>query len=256
MQSINVNQISPRDKAVLMGLFLSRFNQKALEAFGFMAFRQAYNAMGLSIGVVPKSIQNYRDEFDPYFPNKRMGWRNRKLRDFCKDYMDLTQNLDFNGFCELINAMLLGKEAIIDSSDIVIERRKENRKYTAQRLITGRAAEEYFVSNYQSISMFNGYDLMDTTQMGCGFDFKLFNEESRYYVEVKGVNEKRGNVLMTEKEFETANDLRDLYCLFVVSNFRETPEHQLFFNPLNCGDLNIQRQERVIQQVSYTVNFI
>jgi hypothetical protein len=70
---------STRDKAILMGLYLSKFDDKALKELGFDGFMQAYNALGYSIGTKPYSIRNYRDEFDPYFPNQRQGWRNRKL---------------------------------------------------------------------------------------------------------------------------------------------------------------------------------
>ena len=64
-----------RDMAIVIGLYLSRFNQQALDAFEFTGFRQAYNVLGLSLGIKPKSINNYRDEFDPYFPNGRKGWQ-------------------------------------------------------------------------------------------------------------------------------------------------------------------------------------
>ncbi len=48
--------ISARDKAILIGLFLARFGRAALDAFGFTSFRQAYNALGYSIGFLPKSM--------------------------------------------------------------------------------------------------------------------------------------------------------------------------------------------------------
>lgn len=67
MTSLDFNNISPRDKAVLMGIFLSKFDRKALEIFGFDGFGQAFNTLGYSIGIPPRSVKNYRDEFDPYF---------------------------------------------------------------------------------------------------------------------------------------------------------------------------------------------
>lgn len=246
----NIDSLDKRDKAVLMGLFLSRFDKQALECFGFTGFRQAYNVLGLSIGFIPKSIQNYRDEFDPYFPNERKGWRNRNLRDYCKAYMDATADMSFEEFSNIIKFFLDGD--IIDETDIVVERRKTSREFLANRLITGRAAEEYFVMNYRNIGIFQDFELQNTTQMGCGFDFKLTQAQKHFYVEVKGINEKSGSILMTEKEHSRADDLRELYCLFVVSNFRETPEHHLFFNPLYIPQLVFKRQEQVITQISYS----
>ena len=245
-----LDSISKRDRAVLIGLFLSRFDKQALDCFGFTGFRQAYNVMGLAVGFIPKSIQNYRDEFDPYFPNDRRGWRNRKLRDYCKAYMEMTAGLSFEEFRSVINYFLEG--GVLDETDIVAERKKVSRVFTANRLITGKAAEEYFVQNYTNIEVFHDYDLLNTTQMGCGFDFKLSLHDKHYYVEVKGINEKIGSVLMTEKEHEMAEDLRDLYCLFIVSNFKENPEHRYFFNPLYSKLLDIKRQEQVITRISYS----
>ena len=251
---LKIDTLSARDKAVLMGLFLSRYDRQALDSLGFTGFRQAYNVLGLSIGFIPKSIQNYRDEFDPYFPNERKGWRNRELRDYCKMYMDLTESFSFDEFYNVIVSML--ESNMVDEKDIVKGHRKKNRKYLASRLITGKAAEEYFMMNYQSINQFHGYDLYDTTQMGCGFDFNLSCGIQNFYVEVKGLNEKVGSLLLTEKEYVMAEDLRELYCLFVVSNFREKPDHRLFFNPLHTSQLDFKRQELTIKQVSYSSKYL
>ena len=126
----------------------------------------------------------------------------------------------------------------------------------ANRLITGKAAEEYFILNYQTIDLFHNYDIQDTTQMGCGFDFKLSFDQKHFYVEVKGINEKTGSVLMTEKEHSVAEDLRALYCLFVVSNFRDIPEHRLFFDPLYVPQLEFKRQEQIVTRVSYSAKML
>lgn len=250
----NIDKIDNRDKAILMGLFLSRFDNQAYESFGFTGFQQAYNVLGLSIGVEPNSINNYRDEFDPYYPNKRKGWHKRKLRDYCKEYMDATADMSFDEFYNVIKFFLDG--GIIEEKDIVKERRKTARSFMANRLITGKAAEEYFVMNYQGIDVFHDYAIQDTTQMGCGFDFKLTFDQKHFYVEVKGINEKTGSVLMTEKEHSVADDLRDLYCLFIVSNFREKPEHHMFFNPLYVPQLEFKRQEQLVTRISYSAKML
>lgn len=246
----NIHTIDQRGRAILIGLFLSRFDKQALESFGFTGFRQAYNVLGLSIGVKPNSINNYRDEFDPYFPNERKGWHKRGLRDYCKEYMDATSEMSFEEFYNVVKFFL--DDGFVDESDVVQERRRFSRGFMANRLITGKAAEEYFVMNYQTIDMFQSYELQNTTQMGCGFDFKLSLAQKRFYIEVKGLNEKTGSILMTEKEYSVADDLRDLYCLFVVSNFRERPEHHMFFNPLYTPELEFIRQEQLITRISYS----
>jgi hypothetical protein len=250
----NIERIDKRDQAILIGLFLSRFDKRALESFGFTGFHQAYNVLGFSIGIKPKSINNYRDEFDPYFPNERKGWYKRELRDYCREYMDATSNMSFDEFYNVIKSFVDG--CIIDEKDIVREKRNKTRGFMANRLITGKAAEEYFAMVYQTIDVFYNYDILNTTQMGCGFDFKLSLNNSHYYIEVKGLNEKTGSILMTEKEHDVADDLRDLYCLFVVSNFCEKPEHRFFFNPLYTPQLDFKRQEQTITRISYSTKFV
>lgn len=229
-----------------MGLFLSRFDRRALDSFGFTGFRQAYNVLGYSVGILPKSIQNYRDEFDPYFPNPRQGWRHRELRDFCRDLNERTKDLSFDDFKSLV-------QSFIDGDDFETTQASDSSSPSVtNRIITGIAAEKYFVMNYPNIDVFHDYTHKDTTHMGCGYDFKLSSGLRNYYVEVKGLNDMNGNVLMTDKEYRVAESLKDLYCLFVVRNFRNVPEHQFFFNPLSYSSLSFERQERPIIQVSYS----
>ena len=249
--------ISPRDKAVLIGLFLSKFDKSALEVLGFTGFRQAYNVLGYSIGFLPKSIQNYRDEFDPYFPNPRKGWRNRSLRDYCEYYMKLTADFPIEKFYAIIKSFI-GDRSFVNPEDVASDADSHMNHSPlspiANRLITGKAAEEYFKMNYDNIDVFRGGSLTDTTCLGCGFDFKLTLNASRFYVEVKGLNEKQGNILMTEKEFRIADALSEKYCLFVVRNFKENPVHELYFNPLHDERLCFVKQEKTITQISYSSN--
>lgn len=246
-----VGDLSKRDKAILIGLFLSKFDRRVLGAFGFSGFKEAFNVFGYSVATSPNSIKNYRDEFDPYFPNGRNGWHKREIREYCRNIMQKTKDLSFEEFYAIICSIITeGNMDVGDirESDIIT---KDN-GLVQNRLITGKAAEEYFVRHYNAIGVFQNYELKDTTNLGCGFDYKLTNGSSNFYIEVKGIKEKQGSILMTEKEHAMAGMLQDRYCLFVVSNFREAPTHQLFFNPLKCKSLNFQRQERQVVQVSYS----
>jgi len=243
---------SSRDKAILMGLYLSKFDNMALDELGFDGFMQAYNTLGYSIGAKPYSIRNYRDEFDPYFPNQRQGWRNRKLREYCKKFLDEFRSLDFALFTDLIKSFVLQNydvEKIIKNVE-----KRDMSESVAKRLITGKAAEEYFKINYLHIELFTGFELKDTTNLACGFDFKLSCNAEFYCVEVKGLNLNTGSIIMTEKEYAVACDLQDRYCLFLVKNFIEKPVHQYVFNPLNSG-MNFKKVERTVVQTSYLTSF-
>ncbi len=244
-----------RDMAIVIGLYLSRFNQQALDAFEFSGFRQAYNVLGLSLGIKPKSINNYRDEFDPYFPNGRKGWQ-RDMKPQSKAIMDLAKDLTFDQFTFIIKAHLSHKDVNLEDLQIPITSYQNKHEFSASRLITGKAAEEYFIQTYPTIDIFSGYDISDTTSQGCGFDFKLSKGLNRFYVEVKGINEKVGNILMTEKEHKVADELLNKYCLFVVRDFRNAPFHNYYLDPLHCGLIDFKKQERQVIQTTYTGIFL
>ena len=56
-------EFSDLEKAVATGVYLSKFDKQGLDE-STTGFGNAYNVLGYSLGVLPKSIQNYRDEFD------------------------------------------------------------------------------------------------------------------------------------------------------------------------------------------------
>jgi hypothetical protein len=120
-----------RDKAILMGLYLSKFDTTALQELGFDGFRQAYNALGYTIGAKPNSIKNYRDEFDPYFPNGRQGWCNRELRDYCKEYLDKYSPLEFAPFTELIKSFLIQNYDVEEITKMIEKKDHTEKEYTA-----------------------------------------------------------------------------------------------------------------------------
>jgi len=243
------NTLSNRDKAILVGLYLSKYDDDGLKELGFDGIVQAFNTLGYSVGTKPASIKNYRDEFDPYFPNPRKGWHKRTLRDYCKKYLDDFSKVNFYDFTELIKSFLIPNyevEKIVEKVE-----KKDKSESVAKRLITGKSAEEYFKINHQAVSQFKNYELKDTTYLACGFDFKLSSQTNYYCVEVKGLNLSVGNIMMTEKEFLVANELKQQYCLFVVMNFAEKPYHEYFFDPLNSR-LSFRKVERQVSQINYS----
>ena len=243
------------DKAMLMGLFISKFDKRALNSFGFTSKQEAYNVFGYAAKASPNSIKLYKQEYDPYYPNGNRGFAKRKTKTHCLELMERFDNLSFEEFQCLINSFVL--DQYVDLGDIRKDKRQsKERKFMVNRLLTGKAAEEYFVMNYQNITPFQNHILTDTTNMGCGFDYKLSLDGSNFYVEVKGINERRGSILMTELEYDRAENLLEHYCLFVVSNFKKSPIHQIFFNPLYDERLLFTKRERPVTQISYTSNII
>jgi len=248
---LNPNQIGSREKQVLAGLFLSKFDDKALAALGFDSFTEAFNALGYGLGGRPASIKNYRDEFDPLFPNPRHGWRNRKRRDYCMRLEGEYRKLPLADFAKLVANFVGAAEPKVESN----QNDKEGLPPTsfAKRLITGKAAEQYFQAVHPTIREFEHCEVEDTTSQGCGYDFRLWPKTGNKFkaVEVKGMVEQNGWLSLTEKEHESAAILEDRFFLFVVKNFREKPFHEMHANPL-AGPLTFTRRERAVVQVSWS----
>jgi len=243
--------LTKTDKTTLVGLYIAKFDKQALEALGFSGMWQAFNVIGYSLGSSPASIKNYRDEFDRLFPNNpRKGWQ-RALKTRSKKIFEDFNYLDFASFTDLINSFLIPHYEEEKAVATIIK--SDKNESVAKRLITGKAAEEYFKITYPSIIEFKDYDLKDTTNFACGFDFKLSFDAKFYCVEVKGLNSNTGNIMLTEKEHFVANELKRQYCLFVVKNFAEKPYHQFFFDPLNSG-LSFQKNERIVTQINYSIS--
>ncbi len=245
--------LSPRQKSILTGLYLSKFDTVGLRQLGFESSTEAFNVIGSALGIPPASVRNYRNEFDPLFPNNRKGWHKRTIRDYCKTIYDKFGKLDIDEFSVLL------KKIIYDQSDlsILMEEIEGNigngDSSFAKRLITGQAAERYFMEKYQEIDWFGGFEIEDTTKLGCGFDFRMVSADRFYCVEVKGMNEQSGTISLTNKEHAVASLLADKYFLFVVKNFRENPFHEFYQDPIN-SKLVFRRLAKSIEQISWITN--
>ena len=157
------------------------------------------------------------------------------MREYCKKIYDSFGGLSLENFTGLLKQTLYKEHDL----DLLIEEVAESGSDTggsfAKRLLTGQAAGQYFMNSFKSIPAFDGLNIRDTTKLGCGFDFQLYSPSVSLAVEVKGLNDKRGNVTLTEKEHAVASRMRGRYFLFVVKNFKDKPTHELYKNPLEQG---------------------
>ncbi len=247
----DLTKATRRDKQILCGYFLSRFDQDALNCLGFASFTEAFNALGYALEARPASIKNYRDEFDPLFPNSRKGWHGRPLREHIKRALETYSEYNMVEIGAMIGQLLFLDDKMADMPEVrrVLRAIEDGDSSAfAKRLITGKAAERYFTSNYPTMSPFENKKLTDTTQWGCGFDFKLSSPDNKDYwaVEVKGLRAKTGQIQMTELEYKMAGNLSGRYFLVVVRNFEESPFHTLHSDPVNCGlDFTLTRRNEI-----------
>lgn len=240
--------LGKREKQILCGLFLSKYDREGLRFLGFSSFGEAFNTLGYGLGAPPASIKNYRDELDPYVSIKRKGWHQRPIRSHCKRILEDYQTMGLKDMGCLVKRLILPSSALQSEPDVgkILKTFEGPDSTFAKRLMTGRAAEEYFLRHYESVSEFTGMSVTDTTQWGCGFDFKMSHDDNNGFsaVEVKGMHRKSGHIQLTEMEHAMAEELTDRFYLFVVRDFGEKPFHSVFRNPL-IHDLSFQRIERM-----------
>lgn len=248
---LDPTKIKHSDKGVLTGIFLSKFDEEGLRRLGFSSLKEAFNVLGYALGLSPRSIKLYRDEFDPIFPNARLGFHKRKPHPYRLKILDEYKDLDFETFSGLIGSFV-GSQPDVGGESRVRTRRTIDEASFAKRLITGLAAEQYFETCFSKLDEFRGYGLQNTTRLGCGYDFRLEPSAGSDFlaVEVKGLAENAGNISLTPKEHFVAGAMGDRYFLFVVKNFKKAPSHRIFPNPLS-GRLEFTRKESRVVQVSW-----
>jgi hypothetical protein len=248
---LDPERIPPREKLILAGLYLSRYDSLGLRKLGFETFQEAFNVIGYALGSRPATIKNYRDEFDPLTGNRRKGWHKRAIRDYCRRVFDQYSTLDLDSFTGLLKAFARYDENAWSEIHGAEEPGARSSQF-ANRLITGLAAEQYFESVQPNVAEFQGHVVENTTSLGCGYDFRLRTDRCDDFlaVEVKGLRERTGGLSMTPKEHEVAATLRERFFLFVVKNFQESPFHEIFQNPLS-GPLQFRKREVVAVRVSW-----
>jgi hypothetical protein len=251
---LDPQKIATREKLILTGLYLSKYDSVGLKKLGFESFLEAFNVIGYALGQKPASIKNYRDEFDPLFPNKRRGWHKRPTRDYCLKVFTEYKGLDLDTFTSLVKSFA-GYDESAWSELQPKSKKTDGESQFAKRLITGLAAERYFESAFSTLSEFKNCLAENTTRLGCGYDFRLHRQTGEDFlaVEVKGLKEASGSLSLTPKEHEVASALASRFFLFVVKNFRESPYHEIYPNPL-AGVLRFSKKERIIVHTSWLAN--
>ena len=143
--NLDPQNISTREKLILAGLYLSKYDAAGLKRLGFEGFVEAFNVVGYALGSRPASVKNYRDEFDPLFSNRRKGWHKRPRREYCLKVFEEYKDLDLATFTGLIKSFVGYDENVLSESGGK-DAKGESGSFFAKRLITGLAAEQYFES--------------------------------------------------------------------------------------------------------------
>jgi hypothetical protein len=216
--------------AIIVAYAMSRLDVDFLKRFSYKSWQEAFKDTGACLGIRPASMKNLRDEFDPIHPNSRMGWHKRPLRPNRQRVLGEFCEASDEAVSELVSRLLRGDKEVEDLVSRPIAASRARVENVAERLRTGRLAEEYFLANSERICGFSPNELVDCRQEARGFDFGV-KRESRLAIEVKGLKLTRGQILFTDHEWQQAIRRQEHYWLVVVGSLERQPRGMLIKHP-------------------------
>ena len=220
-------------ESLIVAYAMSRLDRRFLEKLGLQSWNAAFKAIGSQIDTKPASLKNLRDEFDPVHDNTRRGWINRPMRPNRQRVIAEFSELSDDGLMEIVDR-ILSRDPIVTNE--VVEPLAASRSRldnVAERLRTGRMAEEFFLRGSQSICGIGADELLDRRNDAQGFDFGV-SSRSALKIEVKGLSVAAGDILFTDREWNVAKQSRELYWLVVVGRLPDAPLAKLVVDPFAC----------------------
>ncbi|MEF2097320.1 DUF3883 domain-containing protein [Bacillus sp. CFBP9009] len=229
---------------MIIALYLSKYDQKAVDRLGYKSRREAFREVGKKLDVNHFTIKHMRDQFDTIYSH-RAGYHQVSLPPSRAEVAEKYSELSELAFYEIVKDILSESndkddiESYVNVLDLSEEKDEINKKrknrgtieYTS-RGITGVRAEEFFKEQFYKgkLSEFSNGELVDTRQDGSGYDFKLIGEPEVYF-EIKGLTAQKGGVLFTDKEWAVAKEKQDQYILVFITNLNQEPQIELIKNP-------------------------
>ncbi len=230
--------------AIVVGYAMSRLDDRYLRSQGVRTWKAAFDRAAKALRVRSASLKNLRDEFDPFHDNSRRGWRNRPLRPNRQRVMGDLSEVSDDALLESVNRILGGdKTATDDLLDSLIEVRPAVYN-VAERLLTGRHAENLFLNNCESWVGISRSEVLDRRDSALGFDFAVAGLPARA-IEVKGLRGHSGAIQFTDREWREAKVRQAEYWLVVVGNITATPVFQLWKDPHRVLSVQCRYQRSV-----------
>ena len=236
--------------ASIVAFYIAKYNKDAIKHLHFSSFSEAFSKSAAILDVKKNYIKLRRDEFDPIY-NWRKGWNNRPMSPIVCHIVELFDQLPELDLRNLVISIL--KNNKYPDLNLLFNGpldTKEDSSY-AMRLKTGRRAESFFREYHAQTSFPTHGVLEDCTEKGCGYDYLISNDMEHVYVEVKGITDEIGGIILTDKEWATAMEYGDQYYLCIVRNLDMSPNIQFIQNP--CKNLNPTENIRTTIQITYSI---
>lgn len=217
-------------EAIVLGYAMSRLDSKYLTFMGASSWKDAFKQASRAIRIPPASLKNLRDEFDPIHHNARKGWRGRPLRPNRQRVADEFVDVSDDALVEFTRRILArDTHATSDAIDVLVPTTRVPAA-VAERLLTGRRAEDYFLANCQDLVRHTPAQLTDRRISAAGFDFES-RIQSGLVFEVKGIKDVRAAVQFTDREWSEAATRGSTYYLVVVGKLESHPMAKVFVDP-------------------------
>ena len=201
---------------MVIGYAMSRLDTDYLRGRRLASWQEAFGEAARVLNEPPASFKHLRDEFDPFHSNPRRGWHQRELRPNRRRIIEELGGVSDDALMELAERILAKDDhAVAEAVEAlaVVTRVPGN---IAERLLTGRRAEDYFLENCRALVQAEPSSILDLRLSALGFDFGL-KEQPEQAIEIKGLKQMRGDILFTDREWLEAKRRRENYRLIVVA---------------------------------------
>ena len=217
-------------EAIVIGYAMSRLDLRYVRYRQARTWREVFAEAAVALSCPTSSIKNLRDEFDPIFGNTRRGWHQRPIRPNRSRVLESLNDVSDDALMALVDRILArDNESIAEAVDSMVAAPRTAHN-VAQRLLTGRQAEDYFIVHSEPLVEIKSSDLVDQRLAACGYDFGVTGRPE-IAIEVKGLRHLTGEVLFTDREWTEARSRLDHYLLVVVANLEAIPQGKVIRNP-------------------------
>jgi len=231
-------------KAIVIGYAMSRLDTVYLESFGYSTWKDAFEDASRSLGESPSNFKYLRDEFDPFHMNPRKGFRRRNIRPTRQAVLSDMRDVSDEALVALVRSLLLGKNDESMEAIDSLARLTNVTANVAERLLTGRRAEEYFLENSYAILEVEKERLLDLRNAALGYDFGVLHDANKA-IEVKGMKSRKGEILFTDREWIEAKKRRCDYRVVVVANLASVPRVLVIANPFENLEIQCRYQKTI-----------
>jgi hypothetical protein len=217
-------------EALIIGYAMSRLDLEYFRYRNARSWREVYEEAAEALAVRAISIRNLRDEFDPFHSNSRRGWHKRSIHPSRQRVLEDLKDISDDALMALVARILARDEESTAEAVDSLAAAPRTAQNVAERLLTGRRAEEYFLTNSEALLGIKQTELLDYRQSACGFDFGI-NSRPELCIEIKGLKPIKGEILFTDREWTVARSRRDDYWLVVIGNLNSAPQGRVVRDP-------------------------